>query len=282
MTSPAIAPLEPLAQHCPVQLFLRRIWALTLRHVFLYLGSWPRFVETLFWPIVNMLMLGFASLYLLHRFSSATVIASVFISGALLNEVMLRTSMGLMMMFLEEIWSRNLGHMFASPLRLRDYVVGMLGFTFVKTTVSIIPAMVVAIWLFDFSIFSLGWHLPVYMLLLIFSGWSYGLLITSMLLRFGLAAEWVAWMSLWLVVPIMAPYYPVEVLPGWMQIIAHALPATYVFESMKSLLDNGDCRPDCLLKSLILNIVYFAGASLVLYRAYRGARSRGGLLQVGE
>jgi ABC-2 type transport system permease protein len=108
LTSPAIvsAPERP---H-PASFFLRRVWAVALRHLFLYRGSWPRVVETLFWPMINMLMLGFASLFLLQRFSSATIIANVFLAGVLLNETMLRTSMGMMVMFLEEIWSRNLGH----------------------------------------------------------------------------------------------------------------------------------------------------------------------------
>ncbi len=278
MTSPAIVSDRPR----PAVLFFRRLWGLTLRHVFLYLGSWPRLVETLFWPIINMLMLGFASLYLLRSYSTASIIVNVFIAGALLNEIMLRTSMGMMVMFLEEIWSRNLGHMFASPLKIFDYITGILCLSFAKSVISIIPAIFIAIALFGFSLFSLGWPVLAFSLLLIFNGWWYGLLVLALLLRFGLAAEWMAWMALWLVVPVIAPYYPVIVLPGWMQIISWCLPATYVFECMKALVTDHQFHGEYLLKAGALNLVWFTGSAIVFYRAYQGARRRGGLLQVGE
>jgi len=246
------------------------------------MGSWPRLIETMFWPIINVLMLGFASLYLVRTFTTATVIASVFIAGSLLNEIMTRTGMGMMVMFLEEIWSRNLGHLFTSPLGIADYIIGTLGFSFMKSIVSIGPAVALAMVLFHFSLFGLGAPVIAYAVLLIMNGWWYGLLVISLLLRFGLAAEWMAWMSLWLVVPLVAPYYPVAILPGWMQIISWSLPATYVFESMKSLIGHNELHGDYLLKAFALNIAYFIGASFVFYRAYQGARRRGGLLQVGE
>ena len=92
MILPAIA-MPPECDH-RMELFWRRLLAIAQRHVYLYIGSWPRFVETLFWPMLNMLMLGFVSLYLMRQFSSATVVAAIMISGSLLNEIMLRTTMG--------------------------------------------------------------------------------------------------------------------------------------------------------------------------------------------
>ncbi len=280
MTSPAIA-LRAERTQC-IGLFWRRLMAVVQRHVYLYIGSWPRFVETLFWPMLNMLMLGFVSLYMLRQFTSATVVASIMIAGTMLNEIMLRTTMGLMVMFLEEIWSRNLGHLFASPLKLSDYIIAGMGFTFVKSIVSILPAIAVAMMLFHFSIFRLGWALLPFTVLLIMNGWWYGMLVISLLLRFGMAAEWMAWMSTWLIVPLLAPYYPVAILPHWMQPISWSLPATYVFESMKLLLAGGDMEGGYLLAALALNVFYTVVAAFVLHRTYQGTRRRGGLLQIGE
>ena len=280
MILPAIA-MPPERDH-RIELFWRRLLAIAQRHVYLYIGSWPRFVETLFWPMLNMLMLGFVSLYMLRQFSSATVVASIMIAGTMLNEIMLRTTMGLMVMFLEEIWSRNLGHLFASPLKLSDYIIAGMGFTFVKSIVSILPAIIVAMILFHFSIFRLGWPLLPFTLLLIMNGWWYGMLVIALLLRFGMAAEWMAWMSTWLIVPLLAPYYPVAILPHWMQPISWSLPATYVFESMKSILAGGGMHGSYLLAALALNIFYTVIAGCVLCRVYQGTRRRGGLLQIGE
>lgn len=263
-------------------LFLRRLWGLTLRHAYLHIGSWPRLIEMLYWPIINMSVWGFTSLYLIRQWTDAAIIGSLFVGGVLLAEVFVRTSITMLLLFLEEIWSRNLGHLFASPMTFFDYSVGLIGVALVRMALGVIPAMIVAKFLFGFSILSYGWPLAAFIVLLVLNGFWYGLLILSMLFRYGLAAEWMAWMSTWLIIPIVAPYYPVSILPQGVQVVSWALPATYVFESVKILVDQHELRVDYLLISLGLNIFYLAVAGLVFYLAYQGARKRGGILQVGE
>lgn len=236
----------------------------------------------MYWPMINILMWGFVSLYIVQQFTNAAVVTGVFLAGVLLCEFFVRTSISMMVMYIEEVWSRNLGHLFASPLKFTDYAIGILGLSMVRIVVSVIPAIIVTKYLFGFSLFSLGWPVALYAVLLTMSGWWYGLCIVSLMLRFGLAAEWLGWMSSWLLIPLIAPYYPVSVLPHWLQIISWSLPPTYVFESMKSLTATHDLHSDYLWTALYLNIFYMAAAAFIFYRAYRGARQRGGLLQVGE
>jgi ABC-2 type transport system permease protein len=172
--------------------------------------------------------------------------------------------------------------LFASPLRIRDYISGIIGISFARTSIAVIPAFVLTYFLFGFSILSLGWPLVFYLFLLFLNAWWYGLLVIAMILRFGLAAEWLGWMSLWLMAPFIAPYYPVSILPAGFQVISWSLPATYVFESMKSLTMQGDLKPDYLVIALGLNIFYFIIAGIIVARAFQGACIRGGLLQMGE
>jgi len=261
---------------------LRRFYGLGLRHVYLYLGSWPRLVEMMYWPLLNITLFGFVSLSIVHRFGHADVMTDTYLGGLMLAEILSRAVMAMMVMYMEEVWSRNLGHLFASPLRLRDYVASLIGLGTARCLISIIPAFIVVYYLFDFSILRMGWNLPLYAGLLCFNGWWYGLLIISLLLRFGLAAEWLGWMSTWLLMPFMAPYYPVSILPAAFQTVSWVLPGTYVFESMKIQLATGITRYDYLATALVLNLAYFAGAAWVFARAYRHARNSGGLLQMGE
>ena len=121
-----------------------------------------------------------------------------------------------------------------------------------------------------------------YILLLSLSGFWYGLLIISILLRFGLAGEWVAWMGTWLIVPLIAPYYPVSVLPLALQWVAHALPMTYILETMKEQIAGVSLHSGNLWIAFVLNIVYLLISSWVFNKAYHSARRRGGLLQMGE
>ena len=279
MTLPAIAPpSNPPA----FPLMFRRLGALVLRHLYLHLGSWPRIVETLYWPMINISMWGFTSLYLVNHFSDATVVANVLIAGALLTEIFIRISVTILMLFLEEVWSRNLGHLFASPLRIGEYVGGLAIVCFLRTLISMTPAILVAAWLFHFSLFSLGWPLLAFIALLALNACWCGMLIVSLLLRYGLAAEWLGWMAAWLMVPLMAAYYPVTILPQPLQMIAHALPASHVFASMKSLMADTGLQGENLWVALGLNAIYVPIAGLVFNRAYQSARRRGGLLQMGE
>ena len=261
---------------------LRRILGLGLRHVYLYMGSWPRLAEMMYWPILNMTLFGFVSLSIVRRFGHVDVLADSFLGGVLLVEIITRSVMAMLVMYLEEVWSRNLGHLFASPLRLRDYVGGLVGLSATRCLISVTPAFVVVYYLFDFSILKFGWSLPPYIILLCLNGWWYGLLVVSLLLRFGLAAEWLGWMSTWLLIPFMAPYYPVSILPQAFRIVSWAIPGTYVFESMKAQLATGAARFDYLGVALVLNLIYFAGAAFVFTRAFKGAKNSGGLLQMGE
>jgi ABC-2 type transport system permease protein len=261
---------------------LRRIWGIMLRHLYLYKESWPRLLEMMYWPLLNMTLFGYVSLSIVRNYGHVDVMTNAYMGGVMLTEIMTRSVMGMLVMYMEEVWSRNLGHLFASPLRLRDYIAGLISLCTTRCLLSVVPAFVAVYFLFHFSILQLGWSLPLYAVLLCFNGWWYGLFIISLLMRFGLAAEWLGWMCTWLLLPFMAPYYPVSILPHAFQIISWSLPGTYVFESMKAQIATGSARVDYLWIALVLNAAYFALASFVFSRAYRSARKSGGLLQMGE
>jgi ABC-2 type transport system permease protein len=281
LTSHAIAPPLPERRNC-FALFLGRLWGLALRHVYLYMGSWPRFVELLYWPLISILTYGFISLYFVRKFSDSTVTIEAFVAGVLLAEIMSRTTAGMLLLFMEEIWSRNLGHLFASPIRLYEYTLSVLFMGALRSLLAVLLASIVAYFLFGVSLSHLGWPLALYILLLFINSWWFGLLILALVMRYGLAAEWLGWMLAFSFLPFVAPYYPVSIMPPALQIISWCLPATYVFESMKSLVARHELQGGMLLIALGLNLIYFTAAAFIFRRAYQGARRRGTLLQTGE
>ena len=60
--------------------------------------------------------------------------------------------------------------------------------------------------------------------------------IGAFLLRQGLGAESLAWLAVFLLAPASAVYYPVSVLPHWLQLVAWALPSAHVFEGMRTVM----------------------------------------------
>jgi ABC-2 type transport system permease protein len=87
---------------------------------------------------------------------------------------------------------------------------------------------------------------------------------------------------MFLFLPLTCVYYPVAVLPEWLQYFAWALPPTYVFEGMRALVIDHVFRADLMAQGFALNIVMFAGASLAFLMLLRSARVQGSLLQTSE
>jgi ABC-2 type transport system permease protein len=114
------------------------------------------------------------------------------------------------------------------------------------------------------------------------TGWSVGIFVSGLLLRHGLGAENMAWSIMFLLLPLTCVYYPVSVLPDWLQTVAWCLPPTYVFEGMRALLLDHVFRADLMLQSLAINILLFILAILSFLGFLRVSRQAGSLLAGGE
>lgn len=259
-----------------------RIWAMVLRYVYLLRGSWPRIIELAYWPTMQMLMWGFLTQFLMTNSSYIVRSSGVLIAAVLLWDIMFRGNIGVAVSFLEEMWSRNLGQLFASPLRPYEWAVALMTISFIRTLVGVVPAALLAIPLYHYSIFDMGLPLVAFFANLLIFGAAIGLAVSGMVLRFGLGAESLAWVAIFAFAPISGIYYPISVLPEWLQPIALALPSAQVFEGMRSVLVDGVFPLDRLFYAIGLNVLYLtAGIGAFLY-AFHIARRRGLLLQMGE
>jgi ABC-2 type transport system permease protein len=261
---------------------LRRIGAMVLRHVYLYRSSWPRLLELMYWPIMQMVMWGFMTLFLVGQASLFAQVAGLLIAAVLLWDVLVRSQLGLGISFLEELWSRNLGHILVSPIRPIEFVVSLVVMSLIRTLIGLLPAAVLAIFLYDYSIFSMGLPLIAFFVNLVLMGWAVGLAICGVILRWGLGAENLAWLAMFAIAPICGIYYPLSVLPEWLQPVARALPAAHVFEGMRAVLIDKSFRLDLLVNALLLNVAFVLASVAVFLRCFRAARIRGLILQIGE
>ena len=262
---------------------LRRIWGLMYRHLALYRRSWPRLLELAYWPTLQMCIWGFTASFIAARAgNTVTFAAGLLLGGVLLWEVALRSQMGVAIAFLEELWSRNLGHVFVSPLRPWELVAALIGISMIRVVVGVLPAILLAWALYAFNLFSLGPILVLFFLNLMVMGWWVALAVVSLILRHGAGAEALAWSVLFGLTPFSAVFYPVAVLPAAVRPIALALPSAHVFEGMRSILNQGVIRWDHLAWAIGLNIVWTLAAALIFARQFRAARVRGALLSIGE
>ena len=260
----------------------RRVLAIVLRHLYVLKRSWPRILELAYWPTVQMILWGFITTFFLSHSSWVSQAAGVLISAVLLWDVLFRANLGLSISFIEEMWARNLGQLFVSPLRPYELVAALMLMSFIRTVISTLPAALLAFPFYDVWVFSLGPPLIAFFANLLVLGWCVGLLVSGLLLRYGLGAESLCWLGIFLLAPLSGIYYPISSLPGWLQPISWSLPSAYVFEGMRGVLFDGVFRIDLFAGAVTLNAVYLLLTAAFFLFMFRRARVRGLLLQQGE
>lgn len=261
----------------------RRILGLLYRHMALYRHSWPRVVELIYYPVLQMLIWGFTARFVATRLNTPLAMAgSLLIGGVLLWEVALRSQMGVAVSFLEELWSRNLGHLFVSPLRPSELVAGLIAVSAARMLVGLLPTIALAWLLYAFNLFQLGPVLVLFFANLMVMGWWVALGVVSLILRHGAGAETLAWAVLFGLTPFSAVFYPVSVLPPALRAVALVLPSAHVFEGMRAVLLHGNVRWDEMGWAIGLNLIWMAAAILLFARQFRAARMRGALISIGE
>jgi ABC-2 type transport system permease protein len=260
----------------------RRVRALIRRHAYLLLKSWPRLVSMAYYPTVTMVLWAFLTIYLKPTTSFLQDAPGFFIGAVLLWDVLFRGQLGVSLTFIEEMYSRNLGNLFVSPLRLYELIIGQLTMSVLRTLIGVGGACFFAWLLFRYSIFSLGFPLIAYFWLLLAFGWSIGLAVSAMILRWGLGAEELAWAAIFLVAPVSGVYYPIAVLPAWLQSVAWMLPSAHAFEGMRAVLLQGTFPWHHFRAALLLDIGYLIVGAATFRYAINYARVHGRLLQMGE
>lgn len=259
-----------------------RIFAMLRRHWYVLSGSWTRVVELIYWPAVQMIMWGFLTQFLAAKASFVAQAFGVFLAGMMLWDSLFRVQLGVAISFLEEMWARNLGNLFVSPLRPSEFAASVLLMGVMRALVGMIPVSLMAWWFFGFSLYEMGFALAAFFASLTLFGWALGIAVCGLIMRHGLGAESAAWGAMFMILPVAAVYYPVAVLPDWLQVVAWSLPPAYVFEGMRALLIDGVIRTDLLFGAFALNILYLALGFAAFMGWFEASRRKGLLLGQGE
>lgn len=264
-----------------------RIRALVLRYTFLYTRSIPRVTELFFWPIMDLLVWGYVTLYLQRLYAGQQTAPAgmgviTFLLGAMIFwDILYRAQQGTTLAFLEDIWARNLLNIFVAPIRVSEFIVATYLVSLVRISITVTVLIGLAWFLYAFNLFALGFSLIPLFVNLLLMGWAMGMITTGLIMRWGQASEALAWGVPFLIQPLAAVFYPLDVLPRWVQPISWCIPATHVFEGMRQVL-RGDGLPiHHLVWALALNSAYLAAAAWFFRLMYQSARQRGLLAKLG-
>ena len=207
------------------------------RYLYLLLSSWPRALELVYWPTVQMVLWGFTSQFLMTNSSYVARAGGVLLARrAAVGRDVPRPARRLRLVPRGDVVAQSRRISSSARLRPYEWVLSLIAMSLVRVGIGVVPAALLAIPLYHYSIFTLGLPLIAFFTLLIVMGWAIGLVIGALLLRHGLGAESLAWLAVFVLAPASAIYYPVSVLPQWLQWLAWTLPAAHVFEGMRTVM----------------------------------------------
>tara|TARA_B110001452_G_C15197687_1_gene415689 strand:- start:43 stop:834 length:792 start_codon:yes stop_codon:yes gene_type:complete len=259
-----------------------RMYGLFLRHFFLIKGSFPRVLDLIYWPSIQILLWGFISKFFSTYSDYYNNTVGIILTCAILYDFLFRSSISFNMLFLEEIWSRNFTNLFIAPMRISEIISSLIFTALVRTLIGLVPAILLTSPLFGISILNLGVPLIFLFLSLYIFGITLGLFVSAGLLRFGPSFENIAWSSLFLLAPLGCIYYPIEILPEFFQNLAKVLPLVYIFDEARNILINNIVDYNNILYAFYLNIFYFIIGISLFYYSFSQARKKGSLINIGE
>ena len=258
------------------------IYGLFLRHFYLITRSFPRILDLIYWPSIQITLWGFISNFFASHSTYYNNAVGVILTCAILYDFLFRTSIGFNMLFLEEIWSRNFTNLFIAPIKIAEIITSLVFTALIRALIGLIPAILLTSPLFGISILDLGIYLFFLFLSLYFFGITLGILVSAGLLRFGPSFENIAWSTMFLLAPFGCIYYPIEILPDIFQKIAYSLPLVYIFEEARNILINQTVNIENIFSAFILNLVYLIIAISLFYYSFNKARKKGTLINIGE
>lgn len=237
-----------------------RTAAVVLRQFYLLKGSVPRILPLFAWVAIDIVLWGFITRYLNSVTSPGMNFVTTLLGAVLLWDFFARVMQGVTMAFLEDVWARNFLNIFATPLKISEYVGGLVFSSIITSAAGLIVMLILAMVIFGLSYVVYGLMIIPFFFVLFFFGIALGIFGAGLVLRFGPASEWFIWPIPAIVSPVAGVFYPLSTLPGWMRAISYLLPPSYVFEGMRTIIATGTFPIMTLLWSIVLGLLYIVGA----------------------
>lgn len=253
----------------------QRVWAIVLRNVKAEKRSSTRLMDFFFWPTMDIAIWGATSSWFAQTQNAGQPIVLVIMTGLVLWHAAMRAMYEVSVGMIEEVWNRSLVNLFATPLTMAEWMAAVMLMGLMKIFVITLFCSSLAWLLYGVNILTLGPLILVYLGLLLMFGWTIGFLGAAIIIQLGQRVGSLPWMLAYICSPFCAVYYPVEMLPQALQYFSRCIPATYVFESMRSYLLTGSILPGKLLVGFVLTMVYLGLSLWFFSKMFRNSLDKG-------
>ena len=255
-----------------VSAFFLRNWRMTYRNAFTVF-------EIVFWPIVNLLSVGLLITFLPRRPERSCS----YWWGRSRSRRSRCASWTWRMPPCSTCGPSSIKHQLVAPIRPWHLVLGSWLMGLVRGTAVFALQAAVSHWVFGVNVLAHGLAPAVALLAgLLLSAAGVGLLVSTLLMLFGLRAEVSAWSGVSLVLLLCGVYYPVSVLPAPLQAVAAGVPLTHFLEAFRAHLGYAPVFTAPLLRGYGLAVLYVAGGYALFAWAIHRARRTGMLLKLSD
>ena len=253
---------------------LHRIFGVFLRYLYVLKKGLHQLSDLFYWPFVDILLWGLTSVWI-QTYNTSYDLPLILLTALIFWQIAWRGSIDISVSLLQEFWHRNLVNLFSTPLKLSEWIAGMLILSIAKLFVTISFGSLIVYLLYSLNVFTVVWAFLPFAVSLVIFGWSLSFISSSAIIYWGHRVEMLAWMVAFLFAPFSAVFYPVEILPEWAQAISWCLPSTYIFQGMRQVLLDGAFPTAYFWMSMALNGLYLF-LSLALFRfAFEKSREKG-------
>ncbi len=240
-----------------------RIKGVYLRYYYTFWKGPQQLSDIFYWPTVDILLWGLTSVWIQTQHNVASL--PLFIMTALIFwQITWRGSNDIAVNILQEFWHRNLMNLFSTPLKISEWVAGVILLGLSKVFLAVCFGAVMIYLLYALNVFTIGLFFIPFAALLLMFGWAIGFIAAGILIYWGHQLEMIAWTLPFFFAPFSAVFYPVEVLPNWAQSVAWCLPSTYIFEGMRQILQGNPFPVSYIVTSFLLNLL-FLGVSILFF-----------------
>lgn len=252
-----------------------RIYAIILRQLYAFKSNYDRLTDAFYWPSIDILLWGLTGAFYESQGVDVSNIVFALVSGIIFWNVIWRASNEISLSTVAELWDRNLINIFGSPLRFSEWLFAFIFLSIIKVLVSLPFIAFLAYLLYEVDAFSYGFYLIPFLILLLLNGWWIGFLVAGLVLRFGKRVQTLVWTLVYLFAPLSGIFYPISILPPFVQKIAFFVPASHVFEGVREVINTGYLSANKIFISLTLNTIYLVLSFIVLRACFSYLLNKG-------
>lgn len=252
----------------------RGIYAAFMQDLYVTKASLEVFFDIFVFTLMNILLFGFISKYLAqggNKLQAQSLLLSV-----IFWEVIRINQYSISVSTMCNVWSHNLSNIFIAPIKITEYLLAHFTSAILKSFFILVTAIILAKLVFQLDVLKLGIFAVAfsYLNMVIFAT-GLGLIFIGLVFQFGVRIQAITWGTIFVIQPLCAVFFPVKVLPAFLQPVAYSFPVTYFFEWLRALHMGARYATSRVVLAFGYNILFFLVCCFIFSRQLAAAKRSG-------